>query len=226
MAGQALGIQLNPRGRWHRGLGWILLVLIFFLAQQELCYPIVLWLSHVAPGSLRLLGGMPAFPLVECVLVLLLVFWSPNAFGLKLGNHRKVWWIYVACGVCYAAFLLFGRDLLPYPGACCHRMPSAYLLAPFREELLFRGFMYGVLVEMYPSSEASRKWISKPVLFTAILFGLWHLAAITFWGWSWGLGYVGYTFFAGLVMGYARRRSGSILGPFFMHAVGNYITGL
>ena len=79
---------------------------------------------------------------------------------------------------------------------------------------------------MYPSSEASRKWISKPVLFTAILFGLWHVGWIGSIGWAWGLRQVGVTFVAGLVMGYVRRRSGSVLGPFVIHAVVNFIVGL
>ncbi len=169
---------------------------------------------------------MPAFPLVECVLLLLLVFWSPDAFGLKIGNHRKVWWIYLACVALYAAYFLIGRTAIPFHGLLSHRAPSAYLLAPFREELLFRGFMYGVLVEMYPSSEASRRWISKPVLFTAMLFGLWHIGWAGGIGWDLGLAYIAYTFFAGLVMGYVRRRSGSVLGPFLMHAGGNFIAAL
>ena len=169
---------------------------------------------------------MPGVPLIEAVLALLLVFWMPRAFGLRLGSHRKVWWIYLACGALYAICWLWGSQTFPSEVVLSSRQPSAYLLTPFREELLFRGFMYGVLVDMYPSSEASGRWISKPVLFTAILFGLWHWGCISVAGWGWGLGYIAFTFLAGLVMGYVRRRSGSVLGPFVMHAVGNFIVGL
>lgn len=163
---------------------------------------------------------------ILCLVALLMTAWRPHAFGLRLGNHRKVWWIYVVSVVFWLAYVFLGRSLIP--GELQEELghPHSYLLTPFSEELLFRGFMYGVLVEMYPASEASSRWISKPVLFTAILFGLWHVGWIGSIGWVLGLAFVGSTFLAGLVMGYVRWRSGSVLGPFVMHAVGNFIVGL
>jgi len=167
-----------------------------------------------------------ALPLIACVLALLMVFWSPDAFGLRLGNHRKVWWIYLACCVLFALYSWLWQRLVPghiLRTVGEHSSPRSYLLTPFREELLFRGFMYGVLAEMYPESEASTRWISKPVLFTAILFGLWHFGWVQVVGWAWGLAHIGFTFLIGLVFGYIRRRSGSVLGPFVLHAVGNFV---
>jgi membrane protease YdiL (CAAX protease family) len=183
-------------------------------------------------GSLLSLASSRAvyvLPLIACLLVLLMVFWSPDAFGLRLGNHRKVWWVYpVYAGVFALYSWLWGRlvpdHVLRTIGE--HISPSTYLLAPFREELLFRGFMYGVLAEMYPESEASTSRISKPVLFTAILFGLSHVGWITAIGWSWGLEQVAFAFGVGLAFGYVRRRSGSLLGPFVLHAVGNFVASL
>jgi membrane protease YdiL (CAAX protease family) len=201
-----------------RAAAWLLLLVLTFLG------PYLLWgvgwiLSFLSSRVVY------ALPLVGAVTALLLVFWSPDAFGLRLGTHRKVWWIYLACGALYAAYWLWGWQAFPNE-VLSQAQPSDYLLTPFSEELLFRGFIYGVLADMCPSSEASGRWISKPVLFTAILFGLWHSGWIYLIGWGWGLGYVAFTFFAGLVMGYVRRRSGSVLGPFVMHAVGNFIVGL
>jgi len=205
--------------RFHvRAAVWVLLLVLTFLGSFLLSR--VGWLLSFLSSRV-----VYALPLVGAVTVLVLVFWSPTAFGLRLGTHRKVWWIYVVCGVLYAGYWLWGWRVFPNE-LLVQGAPSTYLLTPFTEELLFRGFMYGVLVDMYPSSEASQRWISKPVLFTAVLFGLWHFLAIYLVGWGWGLGYVGYAFFAGLVMGYVRRRSGSVLGPFLMHAVGNFIVTL
>ncbi len=204
---------ISPRYRLY---GWVLLLIV--------CTP---GLPHLF-WEFRHIGLWPPVPtwLMTCLFVLLITFWSPDAFGLRSGNHRKVWWIYVLSALFWLAYVFLGRSLIPGELQEGLGSPDAYLVAPFREELLFRGFMYGVLVDMYPSSEASRKWISRPVLFTAILFGLWHLGWIGSIGWGWGLAQVGGTFLAGLVMGYVRRRSGSVLGPFIMHAVGNFIVGL
>jgi membrane protease YdiL (CAAX protease family) len=163
---------------------------------------------------------------ILCLVALLMTAWRPHAFGLKPGNHRKVWWIYLACGGAYLAYDFLIAPFEPALFGASYVRPSMYLLTPFSEELLFRGFMYGVLVDMYPSSEASRKWISKPVLLTALLFGLWHFRWIGSIGWGWGLAQVGGTFLAGLVMGYVRRRSGSVLGPFVMHAAWNFMATL
>jgi membrane protease YdiL (CAAX protease family) len=205
--------------RFHvRAAAWVLLLVLTFLGPYLLSR--VGWLLSLLSSQV-----VYALPLVGAVTVLLLVFWSPNAFGLRLGSHRKVWWIYLACGALYSIYWLWGWQAFPNE-VLSQAEPSQYLLTPFTEELLFRGFMYGVLVDMYPSSEASPRWISKPVLFTAILFGLGHFESIYAIGWGWGLGYMGFTFLAGLVMGYVRRRSGSVLGPFVMHAVGNFIVGL
>jgi membrane protease YdiL (CAAX protease family) len=213
------GVARTLSSRFHvRAAAWALLLVLTFLGPDLL--------SCVAWSLSSVSSQVPnALPLVGAVAVLLLVFWSPDAFGLRLGSHRRVWWIYLACGALYAIYWLWGWQAFPNE-VLSPAQPSYYLLTPFTEELLFRGFMYGVLVDMYPSSEASARWISKPVLFTAILFGLWHSGWIFIVGWGWGLGYVAFTFLAGLVMGYVRRRSGSVLGPFVMHAVGNFIVGL
>ena len=201
---------------------WVLLILLTSMA----------WHIERGVGLLvSLITGefIRPLPLIGCVLVLLLVFWSPDRFGLTLGKHRKAWWGYVACGAVLGAYYALSwyalpRDLVHVIGQCIR--PSSYLLTPFSEELLFRGFMYGVLAEMYPESEASRRWFSKAVVMTAVLFAVWHWGWIKVLGWSWGLTCVVFSFGVGLVFGVIRRRSGSVLGPFFMHAVGNYICGL
>ena len=216
------GTTALAQRRHVRAAVWVLLVVLAFAGNSLLSR--IGWLV-----SFLVRDAVYGLPLIGCVLVLLLVFWSPTAFGLRLGSHRKVWWIYLACGVILAAFHLLRWHLLPdgpVARLSAQGWPSSYLLTPFREELLFRGFMYGVLVEVYPSSEASRRWISKPVLVTAILFGLWHWGWIVTDGWVAGLVHVVLMFVVGLVFGIIRRRSGSVLGAFVLHAVGNFVAGL
>lgn len=211
------------RSRPHvRAAVWILLFVLTFMANFLLSR--IGWII-----SFLISDGVYALPLIGCVLVLLLVFWSPDRFGLTLGTHRKVWWIYLACGAALAAYYMLRWHIVPQHVLQVigeQARPSSYLLTPFSEELLFRGFMYGVLAEMYPASESSRRWLSKPVVMTAILFGLWHWGGITSVGWLWGLVHVALMIGVGLVFGVIRRRSGSVLGPFLLHAVGNFVAGL
>jgi len=205
-----------------RVAAWLLLIVLTFMAQ------FLLWgLGWII--SFLVADVVHALPLIGCVMVLVLVCWSPDRFGLKLGDHRKVWWVYLACGVVLAGYYALRWHIVPHQLLQTigeHSQPSAYLLVPFSEELLFRGFMYSVLAELYPESETSRRFFSRAVMITAIFFGLWHWGWITAIGWFWGLAHMVLMVGVGLVFGYVRRRSGSVLGPFFMHAVGNYIVGL
>jgi membrane protease YdiL (CAAX protease family) len=205
-----------------RAAVWVLLIALTF-AANHICWRVGWTLSLISRDVVQ------ALPLLGAVLALLLVFWSPARFGLTLGNHRKAWWAYMAAGVLFGAYYalrghLLPRDILQTIGE--HTRPSAYLLTPFREELLFRGFMYGVLAEMYAESEASSRWLSRPVVITAVLFGLWHWPWIPAVGWLLGSANILFTVGVGLVFGIIRRRSGSVLGPFVLHAVGNFVAGL
>jgi membrane protease YdiL (CAAX protease family) len=201
---------------------WLFLIALTFTTPfvvQGVAYVLGLVVSRTVQG----------LPLIGCVLALLMVFWSPDAFGLRLGNHRKVWWVYLAYAGLSALYSWLWGWLAPDRVVRAfgeHIWPSTYLLAPFREELLFRGFMYGVLAEMYPESEASARWISKPVLLTSVLFGLWHFTWVDAIGLAWGLEHVAFTFGVGLVYGYIRRRSGSVLGPFLLHTADNFAASL
>jgi membrane protease YdiL (CAAX protease family) len=203
--------------RVGRVYGWIFLVFLT-LAFIELPHCLD-WLEA------KLSCDIPA-RYVCAVAALAITVWRPRAFGLRLGDHRKVWWIYAAAVPAWIAYFLIAPGVEPDELRGYDWGAWTYLLVPFTEELLFRGFMYGLLADMYPASEATRKWFSKPVWFTAILFAVWHIDWIEDLGWAWGLGNVVFIFGIGLVFGYIRRRTGSVLGPFLLHAVGNFLNTL
>ncbi|MBN1179732.1 MAG: CPBP family intramembrane metalloprotease, partial [Anaerolineae bacterium] len=59
------------------------------------------------------------------------------------------------------------------------------------------------------------------VVVAAALFGLWHVAwrPLALASWYHGM----WTFFAGVVFGYVRERSGGIAAASILHSVTNYI---
>ena len=77
------------------------------------------------------------------------------------------------------------------------------VLAPIVEELIFRGVIFSGFQRIYPSFWA--------IFFSALLFALFHLN-------PWQLLP---TFFLGLLLGYVRLRSGSLLAAIFTHALHN-----
>lgn len=77
------------------------------------------------------------------------------------------------------------------------------VLAPIVEELIFRGVIFSGFQRIYPSFLA--------IFFSALLFALFHLN-------PWQLLP---TFFLGLLLGYVRLRSGSLLAAIFTHALHN-----
>ncbi len=77
------------------------------------------------------------------------------------------------------------------------------ILAPIVEELIFRGVIFSGFQRIYPAFWA--------IFFSALLFALFHLN-------PWQLGP---TFLLGLLLGYVRLRSGSLLAAIFTHALHN-----
>jgi membrane protease YdiL (CAAX protease family) len=84
---------------------------------------------------------------------------------------------------------------------------ATVILAPIGEELLFRGILLGWLTEWMTPRTA--------VIWSAIVFGLGHL--------YYGLGALLITFF-GLVLGWARLRTGGLRAPIVLHALLNGTT--
>jgi membrane protease YdiL (CAAX protease family) len=76
--------------------------------------------------------------------------------------------------------------------------------APLIEETFFRGFLYPVL---------ARKWgIPAGIFITGLLFGLMHAAQL--WG---GFAQIALLIFVGIVLTFARARSGSVLASYLIH---------
>lgn len=97
------------------------------------------------------------------------------------------------------------------------------LFVGFGEEILFRGYMQSRLNEVfgkpYRFFEVRYGW---GAVITALLFGAMHVGILR-WilgvsgevAWAWGF----WTFFGGLVLGFVREKSGSILAPSLLHGL-------
>ena len=81
--------------------------------------------------------------------------------------------------------------------------PLAIVTAPLTEELLFRGFLYGVVKRI------TDRWFAA--VFTAMIFALVHLH----------VGSAPPLFLLGLCLAIAYEQTGCLLVPSFMHAMFN-----
>lgn len=97
------------------------------------------------------------------------------------------------------------------------------LFVGFGEEILYRGYMHSRLNEAFGKPfrfyDVTFGW---GTILAALLFGLTHIGIIR-WilgmsseiTWAWGL----WTVFGGLVFGYVREKSGSVLAPALLHGL-------
>ncbi|WP_298820172.1 CPBP family intramembrane glutamic endopeptidase [Chloroflexus sp.] len=91
------------------------------------------------------------------------------------------------------------------------------------EELLFRGYIQSRLNDVWgrPFRFFGVPW-GWGGLITAALFGLMHalnLGSLVNGNWQWSWWWGGWTFFSGLVFGFAREKTGSIVAPALLHGL-------
>jgi uncharacterized protein len=202
---------------------------------------LLLWSNAVLPAlpadavlkALFNLGGVVA---MITVARLLGVTWA------DLGVGRGTWaaglrWGGAAIGVAvlgYGAVLLVAPALLENP-QLADASPSALLLrglvliplgTVLAEELAFRGVLHGRSVRALP--------VRAALGVTAVAFGLWHLtvalgpSAVPLpptLHWTSALTVLAVTVVGGLVLGWLRHRTGSVLAPIGLH-LGTNAVGL
>ena len=97
------------------------------------------------------------------------------------------------------------------------------IFVAFGEEIIFRGYIQSRLNEAFEQPyRIFGVEFGWGVVITAVLFGLTHVGLTTslITGqmqlyWAWGF----WTFFGGLVFGFVREKSGSILAPALLHGL-------
>jgi len=117
--------------------------------------------------------------------------------------------------------------LLPLASQISSRLGSVitaviyfYLLVGLSEEILFRGYIQSRLNAVFgrPKSLFGIRW-GWGLIITSVLFGLWHLTSKPdSFAWS----HVLWTMFAGMLFGFVREKSESIIAPAILHGIMNY----
>ena len=190
----------------------------------------VYWLPRLV-GFDRLVGPRNAFAYMLLLAGIALTCYNPAAFGVTLGRHRRAWWLYaIGFGflvVYMPLFKLLDPFYQPRPGWI-----GLFTVGPLGEELIFRGFLFAVLVDLAGKRYNPKKLLPAPVIWGGVLFGLWHLGPLykaAFEGTTAGLWQapvrVMVTGLGGLYLAALREKTGSILGPTLMHCLFNLIAG-
>ena len=102
------------------------------------------------------------------------------------------------------------QDLFTSPGAAFAIATFAVTLAPFMEELIFRGFIFAVLEKTFG--------VATAVVTSATLFALSHVPE--YWG-AWN--HVLLVSLVGLALSLTRARTGSLAPSILMHAAYNFV---
>jgi len=203
----------------------LLLIVTFGLAALP-----IYWVTRLV-GFDHLVGPRNARAYMMMLAGIALTCTNPAAFGVTFGRHRRAWWLYaIGFGflVMYVPlFRLADPFYQPRPGWI-----GLFTVGPLAEELIFRGFLFAVLVDLAGSRYNPKKLLTAPVVWCGVLFGLWHLgplyrAAIE--GTTAGLWQapvrVVVTGVGGLYLAALREKTGSILGPTLMHGLFNLLAG-
>lgn len=146
---------------------------------------------------------------------------SPDRLGLRVTSSRLGW--FVAGGVTItllvtvmvgALWLLvpFHYERGPMRGAQLFWQSAEYFAGNWGEELMFRGYLLLVV--------ARRFGLGPALLFTGVLFGLFHLPGLS--GWT-AVKMVGTTLLAGYLYAYGYLLTGTLWTAAGLHVVGNIV---
>ena len=183
-----------------QGVGYLLLFVFeknYFLDQPSYHAVIQILFTSFLNGSLLL------FIYFTITFKYKVPFWS----SIKWRNQNKVQVnFYVLIGMLLA--LVMGNppiaELLKYTESAILLGVVAVLVAPFVEEVIFRGFVYPVF---------ERRWGQYTAVFlTALMFVSLHVSQL--WG-SW-LG-ISVIFFVGLLLSIVRAKTDSLFPSFLLH---------
>jgi membrane protease YdiL (CAAX protease family) len=165
--------------------------------------------------------------LMSLVLILIINRWRLKNYGFKLpknSNWRMVTLLGLAGGVVASITLsLMPGENLPANGRFVEMVVFIWIYASISEEVLFRGLIQGYLQPLHGYSfKLFGKSISLPVFVCAVLFGSIHFnPLIAAMGSARMLTIVFFAFILGIIAGYYRERTGSLIQPILVHALFN-----
>lgn len=135
----------------------------------------------------------------------------------RLGWRRERSLVHFATGFIGGAVMSITLNISSLRLDIVHDVPYGFILqllifsffvAALQEETLFRGYVQPRLEEKYGRL--------RGLLLTSILFGLAHIGFLTIWGSLLAV-------ILGIVMGYLRDRTGTLLAPWGFHGTLNFM---
>lgn len=162
-----------------------------------------------------------AYDLAALVMPLILCLVTPKRSGLVLGNWRGHWRRTV--GVCMvpvvATAIVYPYTSQPFTGGTA----GGWLISPLAQDLLFAGYIYGLIGKTFTGSIDRRGIINSAVVVTALLFSLWHTPNFSGIAPAYVTFQLLYTFAFYNLMLLPRRWTGSILPVVITHMAVNFL---
>ena len=195
------------------------------------CRPVGEWMLA---GFAQFFGRFqPSYPLAVALLNLALfgtlaLMWPHWGFGnmWKADRHHSlVVFLIVVVSLLIPVFKGFGEYAGPFKAMGW----VVWTLTPVEEEILFRGFLYALLLRLFRQTPQSSWREALPVLLLgAAWFALWHIypPAIEKYGWRVVGIQIIVTFFAGFFLNGLRHWTGSVWFVIPVHAMGNFMVSL
>lgn len=155
--------------------------------REALLLAVVLVAAHHAlpVGLLRLLtaqrihdalgpkGYADFWDSLSLIMPVLLCLGAPLRSGLRLGEWTG--WAWKVLGICTVPVVL---TAIIYPFTSqpfTDRNIGIWLISPAAQDLLFTGYLYGLLDAVFPGRVSQRLAVNKAVVITAAFFSAWHL---------------------------------------------------
>lgn len=169
-------------------------------------------------------GYANLYDAITGILPLILCCAAPARSGLTLGRWRgQTLQVLAICLVPIALTAIFYRfTSQPFSGGAV----GVWLISPAAQDLLFSGYLYGLIDSAFPGPIHGRVRLNKAIFLTAAFFALWHVP--NFWGLP--ASYVSfqllYTLLGGAWMLLTRQLTGSILPGLGTHMACNFLAWL
>ena len=166
---------------------------------------------------------------VSLILILIISKGKLRTYGFCIGRGYRLATMFIlgtATGIALEGILKAipnGASSLQLNYTFGQTVLFVWLYASFSEEIFTRGLIQGFLSSLSQCRISfSRVQISLPVLVSALFFGLMHLAILTT-GVAWlpVLCYVVFASVLGIIAGYQREQTGSIVPAIIVHMFGN-----
>jgi membrane protease YdiL (CAAX protease family) len=163
---------------------------------------------------------------ISILIIIILTKGKPAEYGFSKGsfrlNGRILLWVIPMAILSVAGFFALRSGAAGKPGLEFNPLQTVifvWIYASAAEEIFTRGLLQGYLSPLgrYGINLSKRLRLSLPVLFSGLYFGLMHIVAID----KMGPPVILLTTFLGIVAGYYREKTGSLMPAIIIHALFN-----